>query len=132
MSNKNPPQTKRQKVLKEVQAFSLIFFLVFTFRSSFFEPFKIPSGSMIPTLVIGDFILVNKMKYGFKIPYTEWLSKPIYVGKSTDPKHGDVIVFKYPKDEKRDYIKRVIGVPCLLYTSPSPRDQRGSRMPSSA
>jgi signal peptidase I len=103
--------TKRQYILKEARSFLLIFFIVFAFRSSFFEPFKIPSGSMIPTLMIGDFILVDKMSYGLKLPFTEWLSSPVYINSIKSPLRGDVIVFKYPKDEKRDYIKRVIGLP---------------------
>ena len=104
-------KSKKQIFLREARSFIIIFFLVFAFRSSFYEPFKIPSGSMIPTLMIGDFILVNKMSYGFKVPFTEWLKSPYYFSDRKDPERGDVIVFKYPKDEKKDYIKRVIGIP---------------------
>ncbi|MBC7453145.1 MAG: signal peptidase I [Massilia sp.] len=80
--------------------------LVFFLRSFLFEPFKIPSSSMVPTLVIGDLILVNKFTYGVRLPVLN--RKIIDVG---DPQRGDVMVFKYPKDMTQDYIKRVIGVP---------------------
>ena len=104
-------KTKRQKLIDELKYFSFIFFIVFAFRSSFFEPFKIPTGSMIPTLVIGDFILVNKMQYGFKIPFSEWLGDPIYLTAKKIPERGDVIVFKHPENTSKDYIKRVIALP---------------------
>lgn len=106
--------TKKQKLIKEVKSIALIIILVLTFRSVFFEPFRIPSGSMIPTLMIGDFILVNKFSYGFKVPFTDVVIgdksyDPIYVIKREGPKRGDVVVFKYPKDLSVNYIKRVIG-----------------------
>jgi signal peptidase I len=80
--------------------------LVFFLRSFLYEPFKIPSSSMVPTLLIGDLILVNKYAYGIRLPVLN--QKIIEVG---DPQRGDVMVFKYPKDMSQDYIKRVIGVP---------------------
>ena len=80
--------------------------LVFVLRSFLYEPFKIPSSSMVPTLLIGDLILVNKYTYGIRLPVLN--QKIIEVG---DPQRGDVMVFKYPKDMSQDYIKRVIGVP---------------------
>lgn len=80
--------------------------LVFCLRSFLYEPFKIPSGSMIPTLLIGDLILVNKFTYGIRLPIIN--EKIIQVN---DPQRGDVMVFKYPKDMSLDYIKRVVGVP---------------------
>lgn len=80
--------------------------LVFTLRSFVFEPFKIPSGSMLPTLYVGDFILVNKFTYGIRLPILD--NKVIAIN---DPKRGDVLVFKYPKNPKENYIKRVVGVP---------------------
>lgn len=86
--------------------------IVLFLRSSIVEPYKIPSGSMIPTLFIGDHIFVNKFSYGFKVPFTDFiLDKPIYMQEESVPARGDVIVFKYPKDESICYIKRVIGLP---------------------
>lgn len=80
--------------------------LVFILRSFLWEPFKIPSSSMVPTLLVGDFILVNKYAYGIRLPIIN--KKVIEID---DPQRGDVMVFKYPKDMGQDYIKRVIGVP---------------------
>lgn len=79
---------------------------VFLMRSFLFEPFKIPSGSMIPTLLVGDLILVNKFHYGIRLPV---INKKIIA--NHDPKPGDVMVFHYPVDPRLDYIKRVVGVP---------------------
>jgi signal peptidase I len=83
-----------------------VILVVFLLRSFLFEPFKIPSGSMIPTLLIGDLILVNKFHYGVRLPV---INKKIIA--MNDPKRGDVMVFRYPKDTSVDYIKRVVGVP---------------------
>lgn len=80
--------------------------LVFVLRSFLFEPFKIPSSSMLPTLFVGDLILVNKFVYGIRLPVIN--KKVIDVG---SPQRGDVMVFRFPVDPKTDYIKRVIGVP---------------------
>jgi signal peptidase I len=80
--------------------------LVFVLRSFLFEPFKIPSSSMVPTLLVGDLILVNKFDYGIRLPVVN--KKIIDIA---NPQRGDVMVFKYPKDMSQDYIKRVIGVP---------------------
>ena len=99
------------KIIVEVRSVFVIIVIVLTFRSVFFEPFRIPSGSMIPTLMIGDFILVNKFSYGFKVPFSDMYSDPIYFFRREDPQRGDVIVFKYPGDENINYIKRVVGVP---------------------
>lgn len=82
------------------------FAIVFVFRSFLFEPFRIPSGSMLPTLYIGDFILVNKFEYGIRLPV---LNTKIIDG--SQPQRGDVVVFRYPMDESVDYIKRVVGLP---------------------
>ncbi|MFN6993137.1 MAG: signal peptidase I [Aquincola tertiaricarbonis] len=79
---------------------------VFLLRSFLFEPFKIPSGSMIPTLLVGDLILVNKFHYGIRLPVINKKVVPI-----NDPQRGDVVVFRYPVDTRVDYIKRVVGVP---------------------
>lgn len=79
---------------------------VFFLRSFLYEPFKIPSSSMLPTLQAGDLILVNKFTYGVRLPIVNKKVIPI-----NDPQRGDVVVFKYPKDLSMDYIKRVVGVP---------------------
>lgn len=80
--------------------------VVFLLRSFVVEPFKIPSGSMIPTLLVGDLILVNKFSYGIRLPILH--TKVIELGA---PAHGDVMVFRFPKDPSVDYIKRVVGLP---------------------
>ena len=79
---------------------------VFLLRSFLFEPFKIPSGSMLPTLEVGDFILVNIFTYGVRLPVIN--KKVVEIG---NPQRGDVMVFRYPLNTNQDYIKRVIGVP---------------------
>jgi signal peptidase I len=97
----------RQPVWVEYSgSFFPVIALVFFLRSFLYEPFKIPSTSMVPTLLVGDLILVNKYAYGIRLPVLN--QKIIDVG---DPQRGDVMVFKYPKDMSQDYIKRVIGVP---------------------
>jgi len=83
-----------------------ILLVVLVLRSFLFEPFQIPSGSMLPTLKIGDFILVNKFHYGLRLPV---LNTKI-IG-NNEPEHGDVIVFRYPEDTSINFIKRVVGVP---------------------
>ena len=83
-----------------------VILIVFLLRSFLFEPFKIPSGSMVPTLLVGDLILVNKFHYGVRLPV---LNKKIIA--NHDPKRGDVMVFRYPVDPRVDYIKRVVGIP---------------------
>jgi signal peptidase I len=83
-----------------------VILIVFLLRSFLFEPFKIPSGSMIPTLLVGDLILVNKYHYGIRLPV---INRKIVA--NNDPQRGDVMVFRYPVDPRVDYIKRVVGVP---------------------
>ncbi len=87
---------------------------VFLLRSFVVEPFRIPSGSMIPTLRVGDFILVNRFSYGLRCPVGDCK----FLARS-GPKRGDVVVFRYPVDPKMDFIKRVIGLPgdTLRYTA---------------
>lgn len=88
------------------KSFFPVILVVFVLRSFLVEPFKIPSGSMLPTLYVGDFILVNKFTYGIRLPIVNQKIVPL-----GDPARGDVIVFRYPRDESVDYIKRVIGLP---------------------
>ncbi len=87
-------------------SFFPVILLVFVLRSFIIEPFKIPSGSMIPTLQVGDFILVNKFTYGIRLPVIN--QKIISLN---TPQRGDVMVFRYPEDPSMDYIKRVVGIP---------------------
>ena len=88
------------------RSFFPVLFFVLILRSFLFEPFQIPSGSMLPTLKIGDFILVNKFDYGLRLPV---LGQTIV--EFGDPKRGDVMVFKYPEDTRINFIKRVVGIP---------------------
>jgi signal peptidase I len=83
-----------------------VILVVFLLRSFLFEPFKIPSPSMVPTLRVGDLILVNKFHYGIRLPV---INRKII--ERNDPQRGDVMVFRYPKNPSIDYIKRVVGVP---------------------
>lgn len=83
-----------------------VLLIVLLFRSFLFEPFKIPSGSMIPTLLIGDFIVVNKFAYGLRLPVLN--TKFVSIG---DPQRGDVVVFRYPVDPAVNFIKRLVGLP---------------------
>ena len=88
------------------RSFFPIVLIVFLLRSFIAEPFRIPSGSMMPTLLVGDFILVNKFTYGIRLPIIN--KKILDINK---PQRGDIFVFRYPKDPTVDYIKRIIGLP---------------------
>jgi len=88
------------------KSFFPVILAVLLLRSFLVEPFRIPSGSMMPTLLVGDFILVNKYTYGIRLPVLN--KKIIDIG---EPQRGDVVVFRFPKDPSVDYIKRVVGVP---------------------
>ena len=88
------------------KAFFPVILIVFVLRSFVVEPFRIPSGSMLPSLHIGDFILVNKFIYGIRLPIID--EKVVDISK---PDRGDVMVFRFPHDESINYIKRVVGVP---------------------
>lgn len=85
-------------------------FVVF-FARSFYESYKIPSGSMIPTILIGDHVFVNKFAYSVNLPFSQYFGEPVRLFQRDPPKRGDIIVFDSPKDPAVSYIKRVIGVP---------------------
>jgi signal peptidase I len=87
-------------------SFFPVILIVFLLRSFLVEPFKIPSSSMVPTLLVGDFILVNKYAYGIRLPVAN--RKLVELG---NPERGDVMVFRFPEDPSLDYIKRVVGIP---------------------
>ena len=93
-------------LVEYARSFFPVVFIVLVLRSFLFEPFRIPSGSMMPTLLVGDFILVNKFAYGVRLPVLN--TKIIENGQ---PRRGDIVVFRFPKDPTVDYIKRVIGLP---------------------
>ena len=98
---------RKKSLLREYVEAALIAVLLALFIRTFvIQAYKIPSGSMEPTLLVGDHILVNKFIYGIKVPIISKTVVPL-----GEPKRGDIVVFKYPLDKKKDYIKRVIGLP---------------------
>lgn len=97
---------KEPLIVEYSRSFFPIILIVLLLRSFLVEPFRIPSGSMMPTLLIGDFILVNKFAYGIRLPV--WNKKIIPID---EPERGDVVVFRYPEDPSIDYIKRIVGLP---------------------
>lgn len=104
--------SRKKKFLENLSSLFFSLLLVFAVRSSIIEAFKIPSGSMIPTLLVGDYIFVNKFAYGLHLPFAEYVSDdPVTLIHRDGPKHGDIIVFKFPKNESIYFIKRVIGLP---------------------
>jgi signal peptidase I len=98
---------RRKSALREyAEAIGIAILLALAIRTLVVQAFTIPSGSMMDTLLVGDYILVNKFLYGAEVPFTD-----LRVPGLRNPRRGDIIVFKYPQDEKRDFIKRVIGTP---------------------
>ncbi len=100
-----PSKPPKGKLRENVEALVIAIILALFIRAFVVQAFKIPSGSMMNTLLVGDYLLVNKFIYGVKIPFTEKTIIPV-----TDPKRGDIIVFKFPRDRSKDFIKRVVGV----------------------
>ena len=100
------PRGSRQTLVEYSRSFFPVLLIVLVIRSFVFEPFRIPSGSMMPTLLQGDFIFVKKFSYGLRLPVTE--TKIIETG---SPERGDVVVFRLPQDPSINYIKRVVGLP---------------------
>lgn len=97
---------KQPLLVEYARAFFPVILIVFVLRSFVVEPFRIPSGSMLPSLYIGDFILVNKFAYGVRLPILHNMILPV-----GSPERGDVMVFRYPVDPKLNFIKRVVGLP---------------------
>lgn len=93
-------------VIEYARAFFPVILIVFLLRSFIVEPFRIPSGSMLPSLHIGDFILVSKFSYGVRLPLVHYKIIPLNL-----PQRGEVMVFRYPRNPKVNYIKRVVGLP---------------------
>jgi len=101
------PKRRRKSIVREyAEAIAIAVLLALVIRSLVVQAFTIPSGSMMDTLLVGDYILVNKFLYGPELPLTE-----LHLPSLRDPKRGDIIVFKYPQDEKRDFIKRIVATP---------------------
>jgi signal peptidase I len=97
---------KEPYLVELCRSFFPIILIVLVVRSFLVEPFRIPSGSMMPTLLVGDFILVNKFNYGIRLPVLNYK-----IIANDQPQRGDIVVFRYPENPKIDYIKRVVGVP---------------------
>lgn len=103
---KRSPEQKPNKIIEYSRSFFPVFFIVLLLRSFLIEPFRIPSGSLMPTLDVGDLVVVNKFVYGLRLPVWEKQVIPV-----SHPVSGQVAVFRWPPDPSFDYIKRVIGVP---------------------
>jgi signal peptidase I len=103
---KRPKNVHPSKLIEYSRSFFPVFFIVLLLRSFVIEPFRIPSGSLEPTLLVGDFLAVNKFAYGLRLPVLETKILPI-----SEPVKGQIAVFRWPPNPSFDYIKRVIGVP---------------------
>jgi signal peptidase I len=103
---KGKGEDKLPTTVEYARSFFPIFLIVLLLRAFLVEPFRIPSGSMMPTLLVGDFILVNKFTYGLRLPVTK--TKLLDLG---EPQRGDIVVFRWPVNPRLDYIKRVVGLP---------------------
>lgn len=124
----SPPEPlPAPKIVEYARSFFPVFLIVLLLRSFLIEPFRIPSGSMMPTLLVGDFILVNKFVYGIRLPVSD---KKIF--EVSTPQRGDVVVFRFPEDPSTPFIKRVVGLPGdriayynkVLYINGQQADQR--------
>src|SRR2546425_11415751 len=100
------PARKKSLAREYIEAIVIAVLLAMVIRQFAVQAFTIPSGSMMDTLLIGDYILVNKFLYGSEIPFTDR-----HLPGLRAPQRGDIVVFKYPQDETRDFIKRVVGTP---------------------
>lgn len=106
LAKKRPSGQQPGRIVEYSRSFFPVFFIVLLLRSFLIEPFRIPSGSLEPTLLVGDFVAVNKFAYGLRLPVAEQKIVPI-----ANPKTGEIAVFRWPPEPSYDYIKRVIGVP---------------------
>jgi signal peptidase I len=106
LRKRRPEGEKEPWWVEYPKSFFPVILVVFLLRSFLVEPFKIPSGSMLPTLLIGDFILVNKYTYGLRLPVIN-----VKIMDMNEPQRGEVMVFRYPTNPSLDYIKRVVGLP---------------------
>lgn len=106
LAKKRRPDQPPGKIIEWSRSFFPVFFIVLLLRSFVVEPFRIPSGSLEPTLLVGDFLAVNKFAYGFRLPVWEKKILPV-----SSPKTGQIVVFRWPPDPSYDYVKRLIGVP---------------------
>ena len=126
MAEKDPSPKQKSTIREYAEAILIALLLALFIRTFVVQAFKIPSGSMLDTLLVGDHILVNKFIYGVKNPFSGSTWVPF-----KSPERGDVIVFKYPVNPKQDYIKRVVGVPGdtveirdkTLYVNGEPQDE---------
>ena len=104
---RSKPRVKRKSTFREyTEAILVAVALTLVIRTFVIQAFRIPTGSMEDTLLVGDFLFVNKFLFGAPIPFTDARTPEV-----RDPKHGDILVFRFPKDPSRDFIKRVIGLP---------------------
>src|ERR1700716_2148192 len=112
MSVTSGAKRKDGGIAESVRVILQAFFIALVFRTLLFQPFNIPSGSMKETLLVGDYLFVSKYSYGFthySLPFSPpWFSGRVW---ASQPNRGDVVVFRLPKDDSTDYIKRVIGLP---------------------
>lgn len=104
--SENLPEKKKSALRENAEAILLAILLALFIRTFVVQAFKIPSGSMKDTLLVGDHILVNKFIYGIRVPFTGATIVPI-----AEPRRGDIVVFRYPEEPDKDFIKRVVGVP---------------------
>jgi signal peptidase I len=97
---------------KQLPLILLLLVIILGIRSSIIEPFRIPTRSMLPGLITGDFLFANKLRYGFHIPFSEYFGKPIYLNDPKKPERGEIIIFTPPEAGQESlYIKRIVGLP---------------------
>src|ERR1043166_5345287 len=106
LARRRPADAPEPWWIEYPKSFFPVILIVFLLRSFLVEPFKIPSGSMLPTLLVGDFILVNKYTYGIRLPVINMKVLDV-----NSPHRGELMVFRYPVNPSLDYIKRVVGLP---------------------